>query len=71
MIKAKEKPLLGGAGLRKLTDKAYGPQPIWQAWQREAARLLQEFRRTGNPKHLVALTVHIQGMRVRLESECT
>jgi hypothetical protein len=59
----KEKPLLGGEGLRELTETAYGTQPILQGWRREAARLLAEFRRTGNQKHLRAFFVHAVAMR--------
>jgi hypothetical protein len=40
-------------------------QGCFPRWQREAARLLNEYFRTGNPKHLVAFVVHIIGMRTR------
>jgi hypothetical protein len=62
-MKTKVKPLLGGEGLLKLTKKRYGALPILQGSQGEAARLLNEHFRSGNPKHLVAFVVHIIGMR--------
>lgn len=43
------------------------PQACFPPWQREAARLLTLYSRTGNPKHLVALAVHIEGIRARSE----
>jgi hypothetical protein len=39
------------------------PFEIMQGWQREAARLLNEYFRSGNPKHLLTFVVHIIGMR--------
>jgi hypothetical protein len=59
----KEKPLLGGEGLRKLTKTEYGPQPILQLWAHEAARLLAALRRTGNQRHLRAFFTHVLAMR--------
>ena len=38
-------------------------QACFQRWQREAARLLNEYFRSGNPKHLIAFVVHITAMR--------
>jgi hypothetical protein len=38
-------------------------QACFQRWQREGTRLLNEYFRSGNPKHLVAFVVHIMGMR--------
>jgi hypothetical protein len=59
----KEKPLLCGEGLPKLTKTGYGPHPILQVWAREAARLLAAFRRTGDQKHLRAFFTHVAAMR--------
>ena len=48
----------------------YSRQPVLQpalvcviAWEREAARLFQEFWRTGNQKHLAAFVTHVRAMR--------
>jgi hypothetical protein len=60
-----KKPLLGGEGLSKLTEKKYALRPILQGWQREAARLFREYWRTGNPKHLCAFVRHVVAMRIR------
>jgi hypothetical protein len=57
----KEKPLLGGEGLRKPTTFA-----AYHVWELKANRLLTEFRRTGDPKHLNACATHVAAMRVRL-----
>jgi hypothetical protein len=57
----KEKPLLGGAGLRKPTTFA-----AYHVWELEANRLAAEFQRTGNPKHLKACATHVAAMRARL-----
>jgi len=38
-------------------------QACFPHWQREGARLLNEYFRSDNPKHLVAFVVHIMGMR--------
>ena len=46
-------------------------QACFPSWQREAARLLTLYSRTGNPKHLVALAVHVEGIRARLQRERT
>jgi hypothetical protein len=59
----KEKPLLGGEGLHQLTKPPYGAQPILQGWQREAARILNEYGHSGNPKHLSALVTPVSAMR--------
>jgi len=59
----KEKPLLGGEGLRKLTPKAYGAQPTLQGWQCEAARLFAEFWRSANEKHLREFCRHVIAIR--------
>ena len=61
-MKAKEKPLLGGEGLHKLTQASYGPQPVLQVWQREAARLFEQFWRTGHQRHLAAFVTHVSAM---------
>jgi hypothetical protein len=61
MTKAKEKPRLGGARLRKLNVLA-----AYHVWELEANRLLIEFRRTGNRKHLEAYAIHVVAMRARL-----
>ena len=37
------------------------------AWTREGWRLLEEWRRNGDPKHLDAFNRHISGIRARLE----
>jgi hypothetical protein len=67
MKRSKEKPLLGREGLHKRIETEYAVQPAlqaaWLCWQREAARLLGEYFRSGNPKHLVAFVVQIIGMR--------
>jgi hypothetical protein len=42
------------------TTRSFKPA---QGWHREAARLLSEYVRCGNPKHLVAFVVHVIGMR--------
>ena len=47
------------------------PQACFPPWQHEAARLFGEYWCTGKQKHLIAFAVHIAGMRVRLERECT
>jgi hypothetical protein len=57
----KEKPLLGGEGLRKPTTFA-----AYHVWELEANRLVAEFRRTGNRKHLEACATHVAAMRARL-----
>jgi hypothetical protein len=46
-------------------------QACFMSWQREAGRLFTEYWRTGGKEHLIAFAVHIAGMRVRLERECT
>ena len=42
------------------TTRSFKPA---QGWHREGARLLDEYFRSGNPKHLVAFVVHITAMR--------
>lgn len=37
---------------------------IKRGWQREAARLFNEFWRNGNQKHLVAFVTHVAAIRV-------
>ena len=64
MTSPKEKPLLGGEGLGRRIRTAYIAQTIWQAWQREAARLLTLYWHTGNQKHLLAFYRHFVAMRV-------
>jgi len=63
----KEKPLLGGEGLHKLTTRAeYHALDLPQVavyWQREAARLFGEYWRSGNEKHLQAFVRHVLAMR--------
>jgi hypothetical protein len=46
-------------------------QVCFRQWQSDAVRLLGLYLGSGNPKHLVAFAVHIEGMRVRLERQCT
>lgn len=46
-------------------------QACFMSWQREASRLFTEYWHTGGKKHLIAFAVHIAGMRIRLERECT
>ena len=67
----KEKPLLGGEGLRRLTTRGrYHPlgllqaRTVWSVWQREAKRLFTSYWRSGNPKHLSAFVRHVHAMRV-------
>jgi hypothetical protein len=64
-----EKGALLHAPLPKSATPRYQHCNAWQAcfprWQREAARLLNEYFRSGDPKHLVALVVHIISMRAR------
>jgi hypothetical protein len=66
----KEKPLLGGEGLHKRIKKKYAAegtlQAAWLGWQREAARLLAEFWRTGDQRHLAAFVQHVVAMRGQL-----
>jgi hypothetical protein len=64
MSPPKEKPLLGGEGLRKLTKTGYGPPPVMQVWAREAARLLAAFLNTGNPRHLRAFFTQVAAILV-------
>ena len=37
---------------------------IWKRWCREAQRLFAQYWKTGNPRHLHALSRHIDAMRV-------
>ena len=71
MTEAKEKPLLGGEGLHKRIEKEYAAegtlQAAWLGWQHEAARLLREFWRTANRKHLEAFFTHVAAMRAYKE----
>jgi hypothetical protein len=74
-VPPKEKPQLGGEGLDRLTTCAVYPPVdfvqvgvIWSGWQREAVRLLSQYWRTNDPKHLVAFVVHVRGMRAYASS---
>jgi hypothetical protein len=67
----KEKPLLGGAGLRKLTTRAsyhaldlLQARAVWAVWESEATRLFREFWQSGNQKHLRAFFTHVAAMRI-------
>jgi len=66
----KEKPPLGGKGLRKQIERGYVAQPtlqtVWLHWQRQAATFMAEFWRTGDERHLRAFCAHIVGMRTHL-----
>jgi hypothetical protein len=66
----KEKPLLGGAGLCRLTARGryhalhlLQASTVWGVWKREAVRLFREFWRTANRKHLEAFFTHVAAMR--------
>ena len=57
------------APIPKLTAQFYYQQRTAQAavsWQREAERLLTEYTRTGQARHLEALARHLDGIFERL-----
>jgi len=66
-MRAKEKPLLGGEGLHKRIGTEYGAQralqAAWLHWQRQAAKFIVEFWRTGDERHLRAFFTHVVAMR--------
>ncbi len=38
---------------------------VWLGWQKHALSMLDNYWRTGDTRHLVAFTIHLQGMRER------
>jgi hypothetical protein len=48
------------ASFGKINHSRY---PVWEV---EARRLLREYWRTGNPKHLYAFVTHFSAMRVQM-----
>jgi len=58
--------ITGAAELRLLDVRPhFGRIQVWQGWQREAARLFNEFWRTADERHLRAFSAHVYGMRLR------
>jgi hypothetical protein len=62
------------SALQNAADTASVTQPLTeinllQGWRHEGRRLLSEFWRTGNLKHLAAFSAHVAGMRARLKGK--